>query len=235
MPFSFLNNSVRFFVCGMTKGIQRPLGDRTRLKSKPSRYRDRRQAGYRLGRAHPEPGGFRTRWTTNEISWSHRKPSNPNRPAEPGRTECPIPKKWTRPLGRETRGRKARFGEECEATCQGLRWQGQSGGHSRSLTAQKTKASTQSERPQVTDLPGVWPRLPGEAWRGVGGSSSKSYERSPATRARCRVRTMRMEPPTKRAPLSSTKPLQGSVGIGTSSFALWNTLASLRTVSLPCQ
>ena len=26
-----------------------------------------------------------------EISWSHRKPSNPNRPAEPGRTELPIP------------------------------------------------------------------------------------------------------------------------------------------------
>jgi hypothetical protein len=26
---------------------------------------DRRQARYRLGRAHPWPGGFRTRWTTN--------------------------------------------------------------------------------------------------------------------------------------------------------------------------
>ena len=24
---------------------------------------------------------------TNEISWRHRNPSNPNRPAEPGRTE----------------------------------------------------------------------------------------------------------------------------------------------------
>ena len=27
---------------------------------------------------------------TNEISWRHRNPSNPNRPAEPGRTEVPI-------------------------------------------------------------------------------------------------------------------------------------------------
>jgi hypothetical protein len=44
----------------------------------------------RLGRAHPSPGGFRTRWTENEISWSHRNSSNPNRPAEPGRTEFPI-------------------------------------------------------------------------------------------------------------------------------------------------
>jgi hypothetical protein len=29
----------------------------------------RRKAGYRLGRAHPWPGGFCTRWTTNNISW----------------------------------------------------------------------------------------------------------------------------------------------------------------------
>jgi len=54
-----------------------------------SRYRDRRQARYRLGRAHPWPGGFRTRWTTNRISWSHHICSNPNRPAEPGRTVSP--------------------------------------------------------------------------------------------------------------------------------------------------
>ena len=33
---------------------------------------DRRKAGYRLGRAHPWPGGIRTRWTTDKISWSHR-------------------------------------------------------------------------------------------------------------------------------------------------------------------
>ena len=38
----------------------------------------------------PEPGGIRTRWTTDEISWSHRNSSNPNRPAEPGRTAIPI-------------------------------------------------------------------------------------------------------------------------------------------------
>ena len=34
-------------------------------------------------------GCSRTRWTTNRISWSHRNSSNPNRPAEPGRTELP--------------------------------------------------------------------------------------------------------------------------------------------------
>ena len=32
------------------------------------RYRDRRKARYRPGRAHPWPGGFRTRWTTYEVS-----------------------------------------------------------------------------------------------------------------------------------------------------------------------
>ncbi len=40
--------------------------------------------------AHPWPGGISTRWTTNEISWSHHNPSNPNRPAEPGRTVLPT-------------------------------------------------------------------------------------------------------------------------------------------------
>ena len=39
-------------------------------------------------------GCSRTRWTANEISWSHRMPSNPNRPAEPGRTEFPIPRRF---------------------------------------------------------------------------------------------------------------------------------------------
>ena len=33
---------------------------------------DRRKAGYRLGRAHPWPGGIRTRWTTNKVSWRYR-------------------------------------------------------------------------------------------------------------------------------------------------------------------
>jgi hypothetical protein len=28
---------------------------------------------------------------TNEISWSHRKSSNPNRPAVPGRIQTPYP------------------------------------------------------------------------------------------------------------------------------------------------
>ncbi len=35
-------------------------------------FPDRRQAGYRLGRAHPWPDGFRTRWTTHNVSCSHR-------------------------------------------------------------------------------------------------------------------------------------------------------------------
>jgi hypothetical protein len=35
-------------------------------------------------------GSQSTRWTTNRISWSHRISSNPNRPAEPGRTILPI-------------------------------------------------------------------------------------------------------------------------------------------------
>ena len=33
-----------------------------------TRYRERRKARYRSGRAHPWPGGFRTRWTTNGVS-----------------------------------------------------------------------------------------------------------------------------------------------------------------------
>ena len=42
--------------------------------------------GLTLGRAGFAPAGRRI-----EVSWSHRTSSNPNRPAEPGRTECPIP------------------------------------------------------------------------------------------------------------------------------------------------
>ncbi len=33
-----------------------------------ARCRTRRKARYRPGRAHPWPGGFRTRWTTNRVS-----------------------------------------------------------------------------------------------------------------------------------------------------------------------
>ncbi len=36
------------------------------------RHHERRKAHYRLGRAHPWPGGICTRWTTNEVSWGHR-------------------------------------------------------------------------------------------------------------------------------------------------------------------
>lgn len=35
-------------------------------------FHDRRQAGYRLGWAHPWPGRIRTCWTTNKVSWRHR-------------------------------------------------------------------------------------------------------------------------------------------------------------------
>jgi hypothetical protein len=72
----------------LTQRLDRNLGLATTLRR--SRYRDRRQVRYRLGRAHPWPGGLRTRWTTNRISWSHHKSSNPNRPAGPGRTLFPI-------------------------------------------------------------------------------------------------------------------------------------------------
>ena len=37
-----------------------------------TRRRDRLQARYRLGRAHPWPDRFRTRWTTDRISRCHR-------------------------------------------------------------------------------------------------------------------------------------------------------------------
>ena len=43
----------------------------------PRRLSRHTQAHYRLGRAHPWPGGIRTRWTTNEVSWSHRSPPIP--------------------------------------------------------------------------------------------------------------------------------------------------------------
>src|SRR6266849_4910881 len=33
------------------------------------RYRGRRKAYYRRGRAHPSPDGLRTRWTTPKVSW----------------------------------------------------------------------------------------------------------------------------------------------------------------------
>ena len=43
-----------------------------------------------LGRARPWPSGIRTRRTAIKSTWSHRKPSNSNRPAEPGRTDLPT-------------------------------------------------------------------------------------------------------------------------------------------------
>ena len=48
-------------------------GPHVRLPThQPSRCRDDCKAGYRPGRAHPWPGGIRTRWTTDEVSWTHR-------------------------------------------------------------------------------------------------------------------------------------------------------------------
>jgi hypothetical protein len=64
---------------GMTV-ISRPLthGPHARVPThRRPRYRGRRQAHYRLGRARPWPGGIRTRGTANKISWSHRNPPIP--------------------------------------------------------------------------------------------------------------------------------------------------------------
>ena len=41
---------------------------RSRSGAARPRYRDGRKARYRLGRADPWPDGFRTRWTTSEVS-----------------------------------------------------------------------------------------------------------------------------------------------------------------------
>ena len=54
-------------------------------------HHPRRKARYRPGRAHPWPGGIRTRRTTNEVSWLHRI-SIPPRPAFPGHTMQPCRK-----------------------------------------------------------------------------------------------------------------------------------------------
>jgi hypothetical protein len=43
-------------------------------------------AAYSSYTPHTWPGGISTRWTTDEISWSQRRSSNPNRSAELGRT-----------------------------------------------------------------------------------------------------------------------------------------------------
>jgi len=49
--------------------FEAPPGPHARVPTlRRPRCRDRRQARYRLGRAHPWPGGLRTRWTTNEVS-----------------------------------------------------------------------------------------------------------------------------------------------------------------------
>ncbi len=68
-----------------------PHGSHARVPTlRQPRYRDRRKARYRLGRAHPWPGRFRTVGTTNEVSRRLRTSYYPNRPAEPGRTEVTI-------------------------------------------------------------------------------------------------------------------------------------------------
>jgi hypothetical protein len=41
-------------------------------------FHARRKAGYRLGRAHPWPGGIRTRWTMYDVSWWHRILQSPS-------------------------------------------------------------------------------------------------------------------------------------------------------------
>ena len=49
------------------------LGPHVRLPTlRPSHLWNRRQAGYRLSRAHLWPDGIRTRWTMNKVSRRHR-------------------------------------------------------------------------------------------------------------------------------------------------------------------
>ena len=58
---------------------RKPHGPHARVPTlRRPRCQDRRQARYRLGRAHPWPDGLRTRWTTNEVSWSHRSLHSPS-------------------------------------------------------------------------------------------------------------------------------------------------------------
>lgn len=58
---------IRFFRGCSTHGPHARVPTHRRV-----RYRLRRKARSRPGRAHPWPGGFRTRWMTNKVSWSHR-------------------------------------------------------------------------------------------------------------------------------------------------------------------
>jgi hypothetical protein len=57
-------------VIGFEANSHGPLARAPTLRRR--RYRRRRKARFRRGRAHPSPGGSRTRWTADEGSWSHR-------------------------------------------------------------------------------------------------------------------------------------------------------------------
>src|SRR5215831_14311466 len=80
-PQTFPQGDVVAFESNRTLGIREderfrgrmPHGPHVRLPThrRPCLH-DRRQAGYRLGRAHPWPGRMRTCWTTNKVSWRHR-------------------------------------------------------------------------------------------------------------------------------------------------------------------
>ena len=49
-----------------------PRPTRSRAYASPSPLPSPAQGSLPAGRAHPSPGGFRTRWMTNKVSWGHR-------------------------------------------------------------------------------------------------------------------------------------------------------------------
>jgi hypothetical protein len=52
--------------------LHNPRPTRSRAYASPSALPHPSQGSLPTGRAHPWSGGFRTRWTTNEVSWSQR-------------------------------------------------------------------------------------------------------------------------------------------------------------------
>ena len=49
-----------------------PRPTRSRAYASPNPLPSPAQGSLPAGRAHPSPGGFRTRWMTNKVSWGHR-------------------------------------------------------------------------------------------------------------------------------------------------------------------
>ena len=53
-------------------GLSCPRPTRSRAYASPKPLPSPAQGSLPAGRAHPWPGGFRTRWMTNKVSWCHR-------------------------------------------------------------------------------------------------------------------------------------------------------------------